>query len=257
MLGIQTDDVQQLADALDTLLLGTHAMNGHGLGDDLADGHTGIERSIGILEDELHLATHILDLVLAHLGNVFALEEHFACRRLGQTHDGAARGGLTATRLADQAKGLARINLERNVIHSRDDTLREALGEHAGLCGKLLGEVLDLQQRSALVIVCHLRLASLLGILARTGRLRSVLEELGVTGIVARRIVTGLGDNALRALLAALVRRVGATRREDAALRQVHERRRVAVNRRQRLLLFDCLLRDGADKTPGVGWRLS
>ena len=155
VLGVQSDNVQQLADALDTLLLGTHAMNGHGLGDDLADGHAGIQRSIRILEDKLHLATHVLDLMLAHLGNIFTLEEHFACRRLGQAHDGTARGGLTATRLADQAKGLTRINLERNVIHSRDDTLGEALGEHAGLSGKLLREVLDLQQRSALVGICH------------------------------------------------------------------------------------------------------
>ena len=155
VLGIQTDDVQQLADALDTLLLGTHAMNGHGLGDDLADGHTGIERSIGILEDELHLATHVLDLMLAHLGNVFTLEEHLTGGRLGQAHDGATRRGLTATRLTNQTKGLARINLERNVIYCRDNTLGEALGEHAGLSGELLREVLDLQQRSTLVGICH------------------------------------------------------------------------------------------------------
>ena len=70
--------------------------------------------------------------------------------------------------------------------------------------------------------------ASLLGILARTGRLRSVLEELGVTGVVARRVMTRLGDNALGALLAALVGRIGAARREDAALGQVHERLRLA-----------------------------
>ena len=96
VLGVQTDDVQQLTDTLNALLLGAHAMNSHGLGDDLADGHTRIERSIGVLEDELHLTTHVLDLMLAHLGNVFALEEHLTCRRLGQAHDGAARGGLTA-----------------------------------------------------------------------------------------------------------------------------------------------------------------
>ena len=155
VLGVQSDNVEKLADTLNALFLGAHAVNGHGLGDDLADGHTGIQRSIRILEDKLHLATHVLDLMLAHLGNVFALEEHFACRRLGQAHDGTARGGLTATRLADQAKSLARINLERNVIHCRDDTLGEALGEHAGLSGKLLREVLDLQQRSTLVGICH------------------------------------------------------------------------------------------------------
>ena len=155
VLGVQSDNVEKLADALNALLLGAHAVNGHGLGDDLADGHAGIQRSIGILEDKLHLATHVLDLMLAHLGNIFTLEEHFACRRLGQAHDGTARGGLTATRLANQTKGLARINLKRDVIYSRDDTLGEALGEHAGLSGKLLREVLDLQQRSALVGICH------------------------------------------------------------------------------------------------------
>ena len=155
MLGVQTDDVQQLADALDALLLGAHAVNGHGLGDDLTNRHTRIQRSIGILENELHLAAHVLDLMLAHLRNVFALEEHLAGRRLGEAHDGAARRGLTATGLANQTEGLARIDLKRDVVHSRDDTLGEALGEHAGLSGKLLGKVLDLQQRSTLVGICH------------------------------------------------------------------------------------------------------
>ena len=155
VLGVQSNDVEKLADALNALLLGTHAMNGHGLGDNLSDGHTRVERSIRILEDKLHLATHVLDLMLAHLGNIFALEEHLTGGRLGQTHDGAARRGLAATRLANQTKGLARINLKRDVIYSRDDTLGEALGEHAGLSGKLLREVLDLQQRSALVGICH------------------------------------------------------------------------------------------------------
>ena len=186
VLRVQSNDVEKLADTLNALLFGAHAVNGHGLGHDLADGHTRIERSIRILEDELHLATHVLDLMFAHLGNIFALEEHLTGGRLGQTHNGTARRGLTATRLTNQTKGLARINLKRDVIYSRDDALGKTLGEHAGLCGELFREVLDLQQRSALVIVCHLRLASLLGILARTRRLGSVLEELGVTGIMAR-----------------------------------------------------------------------
>ena len=93
--------------------------------------------------------------MLAHLRDVFALEEHLAGRRLGEAHDGAARRGLTATGLANQTEGLARIDLKRDVVHSRDDTLGEALGEHAGLSGKLLGKVLDLQQRSTLVGICH------------------------------------------------------------------------------------------------------
>ena len=83
--------------------------------------------------------------MLAHLSNIFALEKYLTGSRLGQTHDSAARGGLTATRLANQTKGLARINLKRDVVYSRDDALGKTLGEHAGLCGELLGEVLDLQ----------------------------------------------------------------------------------------------------------------
>ena len=83
--------------------------------------------------------------MLAHFGNIFTLKEHLTGGRLGQAHDGATRSGLTATRLTNQTKGLTRINLKRDVVYSRDDALGKTLGEHAGLCGELFREVLDLQ----------------------------------------------------------------------------------------------------------------
>ncbi len=40
VLGVQSNDVEKLADALNALLLGAHAVNGHGWRDNLTDGHT-------------------------------------------------------------------------------------------------------------------------------------------------------------------------------------------------------------------------
>ena len=98
-------------------------MDRHGLGDDLADGHARVEGRIGILEDELHLAAHVLDLMLVHLGDIAALEEHLAGGGLGEPHDGTAGGGLAAAGLTDEAERLTGVNLEGDVVHSRDDAL--------------------------------------------------------------------------------------------------------------------------------------
>ena len=100
VLGIEANDVEQLANAIHALLGRTDAMDDHGLGNNLADRHTRIERCIRILEDELHVAAHILELGLVHLGDIFALKVHLAGRRRVEVHDGAAGGGLTATGFA-------------------------------------------------------------------------------------------------------------------------------------------------------------
>ena len=147
MLRIETDDIEQLSNALDALLGRTDTVDHHGLGDDLADGHTRIEGRVGILEDELHVAAHGLELFLVHLGNVFALEVHLAGGRRIEIHDGAASGGLAATGLAYQTKGLAGVDLERDVVNSGHDTLLELTVLKRGAGGKLLAQMLDLEQR--------------------------------------------------------------------------------------------------------------
>ena len=40
------------------------------LGDDIADGHAGVQRGIGVLEDDLHLPAQVLELGRGHLGDV-------------------------------------------------------------------------------------------------------------------------------------------------------------------------------------------
>ena len=125
VLGIEADHVKQLANALDTLLGSADAVNDHRLGDDLTDGHTGVQGCIGILEDELHLSAHGLELLLVHLGDVATLEVNLAGGRRIEVHDGATGGGLTATGLTDQAERLASTNLEGKVVDSGDDLLGE------------------------------------------------------------------------------------------------------------------------------------
>ena len=66
MLGVETNHVKQLANALKTLFLGANAMDGHGLRNDLANGHARVQARVRILEDELHIATHILELFFTH-----------------------------------------------------------------------------------------------------------------------------------------------------------------------------------------------
>ena len=147
VLGVEAHDVEELAHGLHALLFGAHVVDRHGLRDDLADGHARVQARIWILEDELHVAAHLLELLMAHLRDVFALEIHLARGGVGQPHDGAARRGLTAAGFTHEAEGLARMDLERNIVYCGNNALGEPTGEHARLRRELLAQVLDLKQR--------------------------------------------------------------------------------------------------------------
>ena len=138
VLRVEAHDVEELAHGLHALLLRAHVVDRHGLRHDLADGHTRVQARIWILEDELHVAAHLLELLVAHLRDIFALEIHLARGGVGQPHDGAARRGLTAAGFTHEAEGLARMDLERNIVYCGNNALREPTGEHARLRRELL-----------------------------------------------------------------------------------------------------------------------
>ena len=55
--GIQTDHLEKLVHSILTLpSVLTDAVHPYGLADDLADGHARVERAVGVLKDNLHLA---------------------------------------------------------------------------------------------------------------------------------------------------------------------------------------------------------
>src|SRR5205085_677513 len=78
-----------------------------GLADDRAHRHSWIERRVRVLEDDLHLLAERAQRSLIERGDVLALERDLTGGRLDQAEDRAARGGLAAARLADEAQRLA------------------------------------------------------------------------------------------------------------------------------------------------------
>ena len=119
-------------------------MNDQRLRDDLADGHTRVQTRIGILENELHVVTHALQVLLVHGGDVLTIEEDLATRGVREAHDAAASRGLTAAGLTNEAEGLAGKDVEADVVDRLNALL--LLGEDAGVDGELLGKVLDVKQ---------------------------------------------------------------------------------------------------------------
>ena len=93
------------------------AVDQEALGDDVADGHARVQRGVGILEDDLHLAAQGLEFGGAQVEDILPVEEDRACRGRDQAQDGAGDGGLAAAGLAHQAEGLPLAHGEAHVVH--------------------------------------------------------------------------------------------------------------------------------------------
>ncbi len=61
VLGVEADDVEQLLGALAALPRRANAMDQQRLGDDLTDGHAGVQRRVGVLEDDLDFSAEGLE----------------------------------------------------------------------------------------------------------------------------------------------------------------------------------------------------
>ena len=103
--------------------------------DQLIDGLSGVQRGIGILEDQLHILAGKAQLLLVHLIDVLALEQDLTGGGLYQTQNGTAGSGLAAAGLTNQTQGLTLFDGKADVIHSV---------EHTALGGKMFGQILDL-----------------------------------------------------------------------------------------------------------------
>ena len=67
--GADSDGVEELGDTLPTLML-VEAMDGEGFGDDAANGHPGIERGVGVLEDHLDATADLAEAATAERGEI-------------------------------------------------------------------------------------------------------------------------------------------------------------------------------------------
>ena len=67
MVGLETHQLEQFADALPNRFARRQAVDAQRFGDDLADGHPRVQRRERILEDDLHRAPQPADLAPIHL----------------------------------------------------------------------------------------------------------------------------------------------------------------------------------------------
>ena len=156
-------------DVLAILLV--QAVDAQALADEAAHGHARVERADGVLEDDLHVAPHRLQVAAAEAAQVDAVELDLARRGLEQAQQRAAERGLAAAGLAHEPHGLAAEDVEVDAVDrlqlpdgALEDALlhREVLLHRAGLEQGLRGRVVRNQ----------LRLVALLGAHATTWRTR-------------------------------------------------------------------------------------
>ena len=117
VLGVETDEVEQLLHPLPTPTLGDDfAVDLEGLPDDVADRHPRVERGVGVLEDDLDVAAQLAHVAGGRLLHLQPLEDHLASGGFLQAHDQSSQGRLPTTGLADDAEGLALVQLERDTV---------------------------------------------------------------------------------------------------------------------------------------------
>src|SRR5665647_998031 len=167
--------VDRLDDALFFLALArADVVDLERFGDDVEDCLLGIDRVVGVLEDDLRLLAVLAQGLLAELLHRQALVEDVAARGIFEAEHGAPRGRLAAARLADEGEDLALFDLEADVVDGLHVLL---LGGHHGLEEALLDrevdlEVLDVEEDAVL----HCRRREVVGVD------RALLVELGHRG---------------------------------------------------------------------------
>ena len=116
MLAVEAHAVHQLQDPLLALgLVPVHLMDVQRFADDIGDGHAGVQRGIGILEDHGGLPAEFTD--IRFRADRLSLKADFAAGRFIQVQERAADRGLAAAGFPHQAKGLAAADAEGHIVH--------------------------------------------------------------------------------------------------------------------------------------------
>ena len=112
--------------------------------DDGADPHPRIQRRIGILKHDLHVAPRLAQARPRELQDVLAAKRDVARRRFDQPQDAAPGRRLAAAGFADEAEGLAFLDRERHVVDGADDG---AVPQPSAAAAEFLDEMADLEER--------------------------------------------------------------------------------------------------------------
>src|SRR5262249_33994315 len=140
----QANALEQRRYALALLLGPADAVDDQRLAHDLTCRHPRGERRVGVLVDHLQALAIGRNGLGIEAGDVHAVDADGARGRLEQLQERASHRRLAASRFADKAKCLARIDVERDAVHGMylaRDAREQALDDREALL-----EVLNLQQ---------------------------------------------------------------------------------------------------------------
>jgi len=138
----QADALQQVIDFFLPFRPDCDLVDIQRLTDDVTDGHAWVERGIGILENDLHLAPERAQLLLVEVGNVGATDLDQTGRWLVKTGNRAADRGLATARFTNQTESLAFEDLERDIV----DCLEFSCAAKTTADMEIFLEILDFEQ---------------------------------------------------------------------------------------------------------------
>src|ERR671915_2603092 len=95
-------------------------MRAQRLADDSSHAVPRIERRVRVLEHHLHASSQRAQVTLTEVRDVLSVEDDLAVGRLVQPQDRAADRRLAAARLSDEAKRLAALDVECDVVDRLD-----------------------------------------------------------------------------------------------------------------------------------------
>ena len=126
------------------------AMNEQRFGDDIFDPKSRIERSEGILKDDLHIAPQATHFAAAGREQVFAFEINAARCRLDQPQDQPPERALARTGFAYQPERFAGMNVERDVVDGADFPASRFCAERRFVLRINSGQVANFDERHKL-----------------------------------------------------------------------------------------------------------
>ena len=200
--------------------IGHQAMDRQRLIDDVAHGHARVERAERVLEDHLHAPAQGLHFPPRGVGQVGAGEIDLPARHVFQPQDQAPDRGLAAAGFADDAQRPPRFHGKGNILHRahhRVPAAQPAGLESACFDIEMFHQVRDCQDRFGSRIRGQHRVGFRLG--DNPGEARPAVAGNAVVRMFFQRGID-FADIGLEP----------AARCETAAIRQVHEVRRLAFN---------------------------
>ena len=145
VLRVQPDDVEQLLYAALVLGRGTDLVHLERLADDRPHALAGIQRGVRVLEHHHHVAAHLEQRIALDGGDVLTVEQDAPAGRGEQPHDAAGHRRLATARFADDAQGLALVDVQRHAV-DRADTADLLLEDDPAGYREVLLQVLDLEK---------------------------------------------------------------------------------------------------------------